>query len=207
MELTEINWYISCKKKKNYMCKKCMSIISKKTYLITRDKIINKNKEYADKNIDSIQVYKKKWYLKNKLMILNKRKINYELNKHEILLEAKERYKNNLEIIKTRQEKYRRTHRNEIKELNKNYRQTLRGKKSRRLSRYKRKKLGNYNLNEPFENSVAHHVDLETIIFVPEWINKICYHNVRSGLNMNIVNSFSYFFLLMQNIKSLNIYW
>jgi len=64
----------------------------------------------------------------------------------------------------------------------------------------KRRELGNNFLNNPFPNSHGHHINLNDVIYVPKEYNKIS-HDVRTGRNMEVVNSYAYFFLMMQNIK------
>lgn len=69
-------------------------------------------------------------------------------------------------------------------------------------SRNKRRGLGSNFLNEPFLNSEEHHINQNDVIYIPkEWHHMIA-HDVWKGKNMEIVNSYAYFFLLMQNSNS-----
>lgn len=67
----------------------------------------------------------------------------------------------------------------------------------------KRRELGYVPLNEPFQGSDGHHINLNDVIYIPEEYNKI-QHNVRTGKNMDIINAYAYFFLVQQNIGELS---
>lgn len=90
-------------------------------------------------------------------------------------------------------------HKNEIRVYNKQYGKTPTGKIVLGKRRHIRRKLGFNPLNNTFPNSNAHHINFNDVIYVPEYYNKIS-HNVRTGRNMEVVNTYAYFFLMMQNI-------
>lgn len=60
---------------------------------------------------------------------------------------------------------------------------------------HKRRNLGSISLNNPIEDFVAHHINTQCVLFVPEWINKSCYHNVHTNYNMGYVNAIALFWL------------
>ncbi len=63
----------------------------------------------------------------------------------------------------------------------------------------KRRELGNDLINVPiFDDEVAHHTTKEFVAYVPEYINKSCYHNIHTGKNMDEVNFYTlnYLFLI-----------
>lgn len=93
-------------------------------------------------------------------------------------------------------------HKNEIRNYNRQYGKTLTGKIAVCEKRHIRRKLGFNPLNNSFENSNAHHINLNDVIYIPEEYNKIS-HNVRTGRNMEIVNTYAFFFLMMQNIDKI----
>jgi len=88
------------------------------------------------------------------------------------------------------------------------YNKTLNGKisisKQNKKTSSKRRKLGSCFLNNPFNCSEGHHIDFENIIHIPKEWNHIIPHNVYTGYNMEIVNTYAYFFLMMQNIGELD---
>jgi hypothetical protein len=69
-------------------------------------------------------------------------------------------------------------------------------------TRNKRRKLGSNFLNNPFWNAEGHHINKNDVIYIPyEW-HHIIAHDVWKGKNMEIINTYVYFFILMQNSSS-----
>lgn len=66
----------------------------------------------------------------------------------------------------------------------------------------KRRRLGINPLNEPFKNSEGHHINQNDIIYIPKEWHHIVAHDVWKGKNMDVVNSYAFFFLLMQSYYS-----
>lgn len=101
---------------------------------------------------------------------------------------------------------YRRTYEQteQRKQYKKEYHETTSYRESLRRQESKRRELGYIPLNEPFEGSDGHHIDFSNVIYVPKYINKIIPHDVRTGKNMEIINTYAYFFLVQQNIGELN---
>lgn len=69
----------------------------------------------------------------------------------------------------------------------------------------KRRGLGSNFLNGPFLNSEGHHINQNDIIYIPKEWHHIVAHDVWKGKNMDVVNSYAYFFLLMQNSSSYSV--
>jgi len=69
------------------------------------------------------------------------------------------------------------------------------------------RELGFNPINEYYINLEGHHVNKTDIIYIPKEWNHIVYHNVHTGKNMFIVNSYAYFFMLQQNIQKLHSYF
>lgn len=82
-----------------------------------------------------------------------------------------------------------------IRKASQKYRLTRRGKEVALHSRAKRRELGFIPLNKPFAGSVAHHIDKEHVVFIPEEIHISIPHNVRTGRNMEKINNLSLEFL------------
>jgi hypothetical protein len=96
-------------------------------------------------------------------------------------------------------ENYRQTHRKQHREFCRRWYLSLRGKKKRvewnklhpeyeKEHRAKRRKLGFIPLNELFENSQAHHIDFECVIYIPEQLHQSISHNVWTGQGMTEIN-------------------
>lgn len=116
----------------------------------------------------------------------------------------KENSKKHYNKIKNKKKIYKKLWDEKHPNYMKEYLQTINGKIAIRKQTYKRRReLGCNSLNTYFDGCVAHHIDKENIIFVPKEINKIIYHNVYTGYNMEIVNTMAYFFLITQNINKL----
>ena len=56
-------------------------------------------------------------------------------------------------------------------------------------------------LNKCFEDSVAHHIDLKHVIYIPEELHKSIYHDLIRGTNMHIINGLAVEYLLNQGGK------
>jgi len=72
------------------------------------------------------------------------------------------------------------------------YRHSQKGKecvrKWNRITNTKRRKLGFIPLNESFDKAVAHHIDFECIIYIPEFLHVSIPHNVWTWKGMNEIN-------------------
>jgi len=59
---------------KNKICKSCKKEYDKQYFLKNRDEILNRNKNYLDKNLELQKEYRKNYYMKNKEQIIDKNK-------------------------------------------------------------------------------------------------------------------------------------
>lgn len=70
------------------------------------------------------------------------------------------------------------------------------GKRARRRHHSKRRRnLGFNPLNQPFPESVAHHINRRDVIYMPESIHRVIPHNLKTGDNMSIVNQIAVLYL------------
>ena len=76
------------------------------------------------------------------------------------------------------------------KHLGKNNSSYIDGQGVKRSNLKRQRELGFNPLNEPFEGSVAHHINKIDVVYVSEWINKIP-HNLNDSNSMAIVNHFA----------------
>jgi hypothetical protein len=85
---------------------------------------------------------------------------------------------------------YYRKHRKQMIEDSRNWQLTHPEKVRiiRRKREAKRHGLGHIELNKSFEGAVGHHIDLETIVYIPEELHKSVWHNVWTGHNMSKIN-------------------
>jgi hypothetical protein len=86
---------------------------------------------------------------------------------------------------KTYRKEYMKTY---AKPYMKNYRQTLNGKKIIKTSEAKRRSLGFIPLNEPFDDSVAHHINKTFVVYIPKELHVSIPHNIHTGKGMNEIN-------------------
>jgi len=68
----------------------------------------------------------------------------------------------------------------------------------------RRRLYGHDCLNQEFSNSEAHHIDINTVIWIPKEIHRMIIHNLKTKKNMEIINTYAYFFLVQNNIKQLS---
>jgi len=74
------------------------------------------------------------------------------------------------------------------------------GKKSSRLRTHARRRGFGYDeINKPlrFDDEVGHHITINHIIYVPEYINMSVNHNIETGLNMDEVNFYTLNYLFL----------
>ncbi len=181
VSLDDTNWYPSCKNFPNRICTNCCKIQTEKWRKIhhtdesyKESKKIS-DKKYSEKNKEKKSKGDKEYRKKNKEKYNKYNKDYYKINKKEISSKRKE------------------------------WRKTPEGKISTAKERHKRRRgLGFIPLNEKFNESEPHHIDNDNVIYVPKEWNQMIPHNVWTGKNMDIVNSYAYFFLVQQNIEELN---
>lgn len=79
-----------------------------------------------------------------------------------------------------------------MKEYMKGWRKTPKGKEREKRHNHrinaKRREFGFVPLNEPFLGSVAHHIDKECVIYIPEQLHKSIPHNIHTGKGMFEIN-------------------
>lgn len=119
--------------------------------------------------------------------------------------EAARRY-NKKSYLKRREKagKYYQEHKKEKKEYNKQYKEenkeelklshaeymrTEKGKAAMNRFQSKRRDLGFLELNESFEGAVAHHINKDTIVYVPKQLHQGVYHNLKTGQGMVEINN------------------
>ncbi len=122
--------------------------------------------------------------------------------------QRKKYYLNNRDrCLQLRRETYILKH-DKIRATQKIYSQTENGKEAnrRRNRKHKDKRnrgLGWVVLNEEFPNTEGHHINEMDVVYIPSEWNHIVPHNVHTGYNMDIINSYAYFFLMQQNIDKI----
>jgi hypothetical protein len=94
-------------------------------------------------------------------------------------------------IQKIRELKWDREHPERVKELSKSWAKNNPKKQKELWIKHsaKRRKLGFILINEPFEGSEAHHLDKETVFYIPKIANEKIKHNVWTGQGMNEINA------------------
>lgn len=77
----------------------------------------------------------------------------------------------------------------------KTYRQTPGGKAVDKKVKSKRRQLGFVPLNDWFEGSEGHHIDIERVIYIPKAMHQLNRHSLSASRNMEIINSMAFEFL------------
>lgn len=145
-------------------CNRKANEIYRKTH---KEKIREKGRKYY-------QTHKEKWKEKNRIHHLRYPEY-YQQYKDEILKQEKEYYQTNRERCIKECAKWKREH----PELR---------KKHELKHNAKRRNLGFVPFNESFKGAVAHHIDLECVIYIPKELHRSVYHNIRTNKGMTEIN-------------------
>jgi hypothetical protein len=71
----------------------------------------------------------------------------------------------------------------------------------------RRRSLGFEPVNKPFENSNGHHMsDGITVIYIPNWLHRLVWHNHNTGQGMDKMDSFAVRWWLINIIETKNWY-
>lgn len=190
--------------------------------LATKEERRIANKKYRIKHSDKIKEKAKKHSIEHKGE-LNKKSLDYYYtHKNQCLSKGKEwhlfhkeeckKYNelHRLEKIeyqkkyqsegkkKKANKKYYSKHRNQILEHNRNYRKTEKGKEiSKRCFVSRKRNYGFEPLNNPLEDIEcdAHHINKDEVIYLPAIIHHRISHNLKTGKNMDLINSIAYGFI------------
>jgi len=83
---------------------------------------------------------------------------------------------------------YVKEHKEKHEENGRRNRKTDKGKKMVKKGNAKRRKLGFIPLNQPFEGSNGHHINIEEVFYIPQEVHRSVVHNVFSGKGMEEIN-------------------
>jgi hypothetical protein len=81
------------------------------------------------------------------------------------------------------------------KQVNKKYDQSIKGEQLARKVRSSRRDMGFNPWNKPFKGCVAHHLDKENVIYIPEWMHQSIRHCLKTGKNMDQINDLAIAYL------------
>lgn len=191
VELNNGNWSPSNIKNNNKICKSCIKEYNKKYR--KSDAGIESSKRSEEKRKGKVNSERAKaWRNKNPEKAKEYRKLYRENNKEKIKTIVENYYsvEKNIEKRRKRVREYYKTTNGKNRILNNN------DKRNRNLERV--------NLNEYFPNSHGHHINNKHVIYIPKELNQNIKHNVKTGYNMEQINTIAFFFLLMNNIKELS---
>ena len=170
-------------------------------------------KKWYETHRNEMLAHQKKYHETHKNEILAHKKQYYKEHRNERLAPMRQYYKEHRDEILAYQKRYNETHRDEMltygrqwREQNKEkYKQQVKAwqknhKKQwheiRRKGNFKRRKLGFVCLNEPFENSEAHHICATFVIYIPKDMHRSISHNVWTGKNMDEINKLAFDYLI-----------
>jgi len=113
----------------------------------------------------------------------------------------KQYYLEHREHKKQYYKQWRLEHPNYAKEYDKQYRQTEKGKEVHLRGMNKRRRnLGFVPLNKWEEGCVAHHIDKDRVIYMPEEYHSTVRHNLETGKNMALINALAWDYLIETSI-------
>ena len=167
--------------------------------MIRKENIKIYRKEYNRLHQKEMSEYSKKYHQEHKEEISNRKKEYYQNHKEKIkenIIRYREENKDYIgnyqkthqkEIKKTKQ-KYYLFRKSEILKQNKKYSKTAKGKTAIRKTQAKRRQLDFIELNEHFNDSEAHHIDKEFVLYIPRELHRSVFHNVWTGKGMEEIN-------------------
>jgi len=157
-------------------------------------------KKYYREHRDKRLAYDKQYYEEHQDEELAKKKQYYKEHRDEELARGKQYREKNQDYFK----QYREQNKDKYRQARKVWQETHREQRREIVRRHnsKRKRgLGFIPLNEPFENSEAHHIDEERVIYIPKEYHKSVSHNVWTGKNMALINALAWDYLLETKIS------
>jgi len=142
-------------------------------------------KRYYALNKEIINKKQSEYYKKNREYILNKVK-EYRINNKDKINEYwKSRH--GKEIKRKKDKRYHEKNKEKNNERRRRYYNTRNGKKNiQRTNTMRDRKLGFIPINEPFENSHAHHLDNKYVMYIPKDIH-IKYNGYGTELHRLLV--------------------
>ena len=111
----------------------------------------------------------------------------------------KERRKYNKKWEKTHLEHHKKCNKERLKRWRKTHREKWNAQSRRRYAR--RRGLGCVELNVYFKGSHGHHIDRQYIVYIPMELHNSIPHNVRTGHNMDKINTVVFKWLEKQNYE------
>ena len=124
-------------------------------------------------------------------------------HKEELKVKQHERYIKNLEQIKSKQKKYNQNHKKQHNEASRKSYKKHKNRERKAVQRwrknnpdvvrkYKAERRGLerncYYMNEYFDGSHGHHIDFETIIYLPNELHNSIKHCLKTGRGMAEIN-------------------
>lgn len=169
---------------------------NKTDYLLHKDKYKARSKAYRLAHCEQIKTQKKAWVLAHPEQDKARKKAYYVIHLEQVRARTKTWRLVHLEQVSD----YKKAH----EAYAKTYRQTPEGKETMRKVNAKqyaqRKQFGFTTLNEYFDSSEGHHVDLKRVIYIPKEIHKSIWHSVTKNINMEVINNAAFEFMATQNI-------
>lgn len=173
---TEFNKRSDTKDGLAFWCRECLKQYHNKSYQDNRKQIIEKVKNYQMSHKKEVVEWKRKSYAIHKEEKLAKDKLNYIINKEQINLKKREYYRNHKKEAAIRSKIYRKSKPEEHK--------------ARRV--WRKRNLGFHPLNDWFDGSVAHHVNINDVVYIPETIHKSVSHSLKTGRGMDTINKLAF---------------
>ena len=123
-------------------------------------------------------------------------KKEYNFNHREYRNEySRQWYKDNREHQKQCTKQWARDHREQKNKYNSEYYKTDKGKVAAQKMISKRRGLGFCPIDEYFEDSHAHHISQNFVIYMPSEVHQSIPHNIWTGKNMEQINKLAIEFL------------
>ena len=163
-----------------------------------------RGREYYLAHMEQKKSYSKKYYMAHPEQRKETMKAYYQANKGSRGKCNKERrqahmeqtrdcsrkyYLSHTKLVKERALIWQSTNRKRVRESQKRYNQTPKGKIACRKHEGNRRQLGFIPLNSYFEGAHAHHIDKKQVIYVPAELHRNIPHSVSQNTNMEAINA------------------
>lgn len=179
-------------------------------YQKNKEKIKEYDKTYRLNNVEKIKNRKQKYYITNREHILQRTKQYSVKHLDEGRIRSKKWKENNPEKVKEKYNRYCKKHPEKVKEACKKWKsknpeydkqwRKLNPEKAHiiAIKRYHKRKrnLGFNALNNYSKGLVAHHINKNDVIYIPENIHRNICHCLETGKNMNEINKIAINYIL-----------
>lgn len=160
----------------------------------------NYSKDYRNSHKEQINETRRNWRKRNPedwkkySYTKEERQQYYHNHREQIIKSTGDWAKNHREQVNMIMRNYYRTHKKDRERRKKHFEEWSKNHPKEMREFYKkhthkrRRNLGFVPFNQLFNGAVAHHIDFECVVYIPEQLHKSVYHNIHTGQGMAEIN-------------------